>query len=139
MFLPDVNVWVALTIDSHVHHPSAKAWWDKISDPIFFNRSTQMGLFRLTTDKKIFSSDALNMSEAWQKYDTYQTDPRVSFVDEPIGVVPQWRLFTSSQLYSPKLWNDAYLAAFAICAGLELVTFDQGFTQFPNLKYTILT
>jgi predicted nucleic acid-binding protein len=26
MLLPDVNVWLALTFDSHVHHPVAKSW-----------------------------------------------------------------------------------------------------------------
>jgi hypothetical protein len=28
MFLPDINVWLALTFDSHVHHLSAKTWFD---------------------------------------------------------------------------------------------------------------
>jgi len=34
---------------------------------------------------------------------------------------------------------DAYLAAFAIAGGLELVTFDQVFTNFAGLTPTILT
>jgi predicted nucleic acid-binding protein len=28
MLLPDVNVWLALTFDSHIHHPAAKKWFD---------------------------------------------------------------------------------------------------------------
>ena len=35
---------------------------------------------------------------------------------------------------SPKLWMDAYLAAFAIAGGCQLVTTDQGFAQFPSLR-----
>jgi predicted nucleic acid-binding protein len=32
---------------------------------------------------------------------------------------------TDSNQVSPKVWNDAYLAAFAEAAGLTLVTFDR--------------
>jgi predicted nucleic acid-binding protein len=31
MLLPDVNVWLALTFDSHIHHSAAKAWFDALS------------------------------------------------------------------------------------------------------------
>jgi len=139
MFLPDVSLWVGLTLDSHIHHPSAKTWWDGTSEPILFNRMTQQGLFRIVTDRRIFPLDALNMTQAWNVYDTYLTDPRVSFAEEQIGVEFLWRRFTSTQMYSPKLWNDAYLAAFAIAGGYELVTFDQGFKQFPGLNSTLLS
>jgi uncharacterized protein len=32
--------------------------------------------------------------------------------------------------FTPRLWTDAYLAAYAQASGLTLVTFDQGFRQF---------
>jgi predicted nucleic acid-binding protein len=35
---------------------------------------------------------------------------------------------------SPRLWTDAYLAAFALAGGHRLVTFDQGFLRFPGLE-----
>jgi hypothetical protein len=42
MLLPDVNVWLALTFDSHVHHPAAKTWFDGLADEVcFFCRLTQ--------------------------------------------------------------------------------------------------
>ena len=34
--------------------------------------------------------------------------------------------------------TDAYLAAFALSAGLRLVTFDQGFALFPGLDLLLL-
>ena len=45
MHLPDVNVWLALTFDSHFHHPVAKTWFDGLpSDFVcFFCRLTQSG------------------------------------------------------------------------------------------------
>ncbi|UCE54337.1 MAG: PIN domain-containing protein [Desulfobacterales bacterium] len=36
------------------------------------------------------------------------------------------------------MWNDAYLAAFAQTANLEIVTFDQGFREYPAAKVTIV-
>lgn len=40
---------------------------------------------------------------------------------------------------SPKLWMDAYLAAFARSAGYTLVTTDAAFTQFADLDLRLLT
>jgi predicted nucleic acid-binding protein len=34
---------------------------------------------------------------------------------------------------------DAYLAAFAITGGLELITFDKGFSKFGGLRYAVLS
>ncbi len=46
MLLPDVNVWLALTFDSHVHHPAARQWFDNLTnDACFFCRMTQQGFF----------------------------------------------------------------------------------------------
>jgi predicted nucleic acid-binding protein len=42
------------------------------------------------------------------------------------------------ETYSPKIWNDAYLAAYALAAGLSLVTFDRGFAGYEELDHTIL-
>ena len=38
----------------------------------------------------------------------------------------------------PGFWLDAYLAAFARCAGLRLVSFDSGFTRHKELTFLIL-
>ena len=49
----------------------------------------------------------------------------------------------TTDLLDANLWlalaHDAYLAAFAKCAGFRLVTFDQGFTRFPGLDTLLLT
>jgi uncharacterized protein len=71
-------------------------------------------------------------------YDALVRDPRVAFAGEPAGIELLWRSYTQRRTFSPKIWNDAYLAAFARAAGFELVTFDQGFAQFPNLNCSIL-
>jgi len=137
--LPDVNVWFAMTFDKHAHHPSAKLWFDAIvDDTVFFCRMTQQGFLRLATNPKPAGADVLTMDEAWQKYDEYLRDPRISFAIEPAGLEGQWRSYSQGGTFSTNVWNDAYLAAFAKVADYELVTFDNGFTRYPGLTLNLL-
>ena len=140
MRLPDINVWLALTFDSHVHHPAAKTWFDGLpSDAVcFFCRFTQTGFLRLSTNPSVFGKHALTLPDAWNKYDLLMVDPRVAFAPEAAGLENHWRNFTHHRSFSPQVWADAYLAAFALTANLEVVTFDQAFTQYVGVKCTIL-
>lgn len=81
----------------------------------------------------------LTLPDAWQKYDIFLTDPRVGFAQEPADLENHWRTFTQSQSFSPQVWNDSYSAAFGMAGGLELVTFDKGFAQYPKVTCTILS
>lgn len=139
MLLPDVNVWLALAFDSHFHHPAAKMWFDALANDAVccFCRLTQLGFLRLATNRSVFAKHALTLPDAWQKYDLFLTDPRVAFAEEPADLENHWRLFTQSQSFSPHVWNDAYLAAFALAGHLELVT-DKGFSVYSNMACTIL-
>jgi predicted nucleic acid-binding protein len=76
---------------------------------------------------------------AWQTYDLWQSDIRVSYLEEPADLETYWRRWTPSQSFSPHVWNDAYLAAFAHSAKLELITFDKGFDQYRDANITILS
>jgi len=131
MLLPDTNVWLALAFDGHAHHPAAKSWFEALTtDVCHFCRLTQQGFLRLASNASVFKQDAISLVDAWQKYDLFLTDPRVSFADEPANVEQHWRSFTARQTFSPHVWNDAYLAAFALSANLEVVTFDKGMPQY---------
>jgi toxin-antitoxin system PIN domain toxin len=140
MLLPDVNVWLALTFDSHVHHSAAKSWFDGLSNDntCCFCRLTQQEFLRLATNRSVFGDDARTLVDAWRLYDLFLRDPRVMFVEEPFQIESHWRTFTQKQTYSPHVWNDAYLAAFALGGGLQFVTFDRAFAQYPNLTSLIL-
>ena len=141
MHLPDINVWLALTFDSHVHHPKPKMWFDGLpSDAVcFFCRPTQQGFLRLATNPSVFGKHAVTLPDAWQKYDSLLSDPRVAFAEEPADLETHWRTFTQHQSFSPHVWNDAYLAAFALASNLGIITFDMAFAQYANVKYTILS
>ena len=140
MFLPDINLWLALAFESHFHHDSAKRWFDgSPSGSFYFCRLTQPRFLRLASNPKVFQEDAVSLSRAWDLYDVIMSDPRVTFVDESENVESYWRAYTRRPTFSPNIWSDAYLAAFARAAGLELITFDKGFAQYKSLSCTILS
>jgi len=139
MFLPDINVWLALAFDSHLHHRAAQNWFDALSEQVcFFCRMTQQGFLRLATDANIVGKRAVTLPRAWRMYDDYLSDARVAFAAEPDSIETHWRAWTQRRSRSPKIWNDAYLAAFARAAQLQVVTFDKGFAQFKDLNCLIL-
>ena len=125
---PDSNVWLALLWERHSHAEAAREWFDRAEDQQFlFCRFTQLTVLRLLTNPTVMGRDVKAMAEAWDLYDRCLEDERIAFLPEPEALDPRLRRFSRSPLASPKLWADAYLAAFASTAGLKLVTFDRGF------------
>jgi len=139
MHLLDINVWLALTFEAHVHCRKATAWFDRAgSESCAFCRFTQQGFLRLATNPKVFKKEALTMARAWSCYDQFMADERVFFLKEPEGLEEAWRRNTHRRRHSHKVWSDAYLAAFAETAGFRLVTFDGGFKDFKGMAPVIL-
>jgi toxin-antitoxin system PIN domain toxin len=126
---PDINVWIALTIERHVHHRRARSWFESVGDSgrVFFCRITQLGLLRLLTAEAVMGPDeVMAQAQAWMTYDRWLQDERISFLNEPPEIEPAFRALTQSGQAAPKDWADSYLAAFAAAAQLTLVTFDRG-------------
>lgn len=125
---PDVNVWLALLLEDHPHRPAALRWWDTGEiEAIAFCRFTQIALLRLLTTSAAMGGRPLPMPDAWKAYDRLFDDERVLFMAEPSGIEPHFRRRSSLSAMSPKVWADAYLAAFARAANGVVVTFDQAF------------
>jgi uncharacterized protein len=97
-----------------------------------------MSLLRLLCHRTVMGQDACSLDQAWKIYDTMLKDARFRFCPEPAGLERQWRNLTQGNNPSPQLWQDAYLAAFALAAGFSLVTVDKGFKQFTGLTLTLL-
>jgi toxin-antitoxin system PIN domain toxin len=126
IFLPDVNVWLALASPRHIHSPACSAWLDTIhQEGLVFCRVTQMGLLRLLTNESVMGSDVLASRDAWRVYQSILTDERIGFAPEPLVLEAQWKKLTSQKRPTPKVWTDAYLAAFAHSAEMRLVTLDR--------------
>ncbi len=139
MFLHDINVWLALAFEAHFHHRAAKARFNALPDDASaFCRMTQQGFLRLATNPRAMQDDAVSMVDAWRLYDMFAGDPRVSFAHEPAELEPIWRAHTQRESFSTKVWNDAFLAAFAQAGSLTLVTFDRGLAQQWDVASTLL-
>src|SRR5260221_14556280 len=80
---PDVNVWLALSHQRHVHCATAKDWLNSVDEQIFFCRFTQMGLLRLLTNPHVMGAETLSQAGAWHAYYTWYQDERIEFNREP--------------------------------------------------------
>lgn len=138
-FLPDVNFCIGLAFDAHPHHENAATWFAENADgTIGFCRTTQQGFLRIATNRRAMGQDVVTLPLAWQAYDAFLQVPRISFFEEPIHLEAQWRKFTEPEEFSPNIWTDAYLAAFACSADLRIVTFDRGFARYAELQVVCL-
>ncbi len=129
-FLPDVNIWVALTSNRHVHHTLATEWLQTIdADEIAFCRVSEMGFLRLLTNAHVMGRDVVSPVEAWQVYDEWRNDDRVIFAPERTGFSEEWRRLGHLISGGPNIWTDAYLAAFAAHINATVVTLDRTFVR----------
>jgi len=125
--LCDVNCLLAFCYDRHEHHPA-----------VVVCRNSQLGLLRLLANPTVMSRDVCSLKKSWAIHDALMGDERFDFYAEPMDLEHHLRRYTASGRVSPKLWQDAYLAAFARATKLHLVTFDRGFQHFEGLRLTLL-
>src|ERR1035438_1886727 len=126
IFLPDVNVWLALASSRHIHAQVCGTWLDSVDfGTVAFCRVSQMGLLRLLTTEPVMGSDVLSSRDAWRAYRTMLADERIRFVPEPFTLEQEWRKLTAQDRPTPKVWTDAYLCAFAFAGGMRVVTLDR--------------
>jgi toxin-antitoxin system PIN domain toxin len=135
---PDVNVWLALSYPGHVHQAAASMWFASMdeSTSFVFCRQTQLAFFRLMTTEAVLGPDVISQTDCWAIYDRWINAGKAVLAREPAGIEAALRKRTSLNSPSPKVWADAYLAAFAETAGLTLATFDR--TLAGQVKGTIL-
>jgi toxin-antitoxin system PIN domain toxin len=134
IYLPDVNIWIALTSNRHVHQQIATEWLQGIGqDTIAFCRVSELGFLRLLTNPHVMGKDVLSPAQAWRVYDEWRTDDRVVFLPERAGFSEQWRQLGNQILGGANAWTDAYLAAFAAHANATIVTLDRTFPPLGNI------
>lgn len=143
MKLPDVNIWLALALSGHMHHRAACDWLDGQRERagLCFCRATQQGLVRLLTTAGVlacYGNPPLTNREAWEVYEHFLEDDRFTFANEPEGVEETWKSWAVRDTNSPKLWMDAYLAAFALRSGFQMVTTDKAFSRLTGLDVLVL-
>ena len=133
----DPNVWLALTFSAHPHHSLAQQVFSSASRGYHacFCRATQQSFLRLATTPvllRAYGAEGFSNQDAAALLKTLSKLPTVRLLPEPKGLEPLWLQLASLPSASPKVWMDAYLAAFAIRHEAELVTFDRDFARFEK-------
>lgn len=131
----DTNVWLAAIFPTHPFHPQAQQALQRATSaqPVLWCRATQQSFLRLASTPtllKAYGAEGMTNRDALIALDALQTLPQVKLLDEPTGAFSLWRNMATLDTASPKVWMDAYLAAFAIAAGLRMVTLDRDFKNF---------
>lgn len=143
MKLPDVNFWLALILSKHIHHEAARKWLgsEDSRSSVCFCRATQQAFLRLLTTSAVFTpygNTPLSNRDAWNLYAELKRDERIGYAEEPAGIEATWKILAMSAASSPKVWMDAYLAAFAVVGEMRLVTLDRGFRNFETQGLDLL-
>ena len=92
VFLPDINVWIGLTVIEHEQHLEAIRWFESATgDTLAFCRVTQMGFLRLLTNTHVMKGDALTPQAAWRRLDHVWRAVNPVFAPEPALLETAWR------------------------------------------------
>jgi uncharacterized protein len=127
LIFPDINVWLALIYEKHMHSELVVEWFEGLESAaaFVFCRHTQLGLFRLLSTEAVMKQDCLNQEQCWQIYDPWIESGLAFVAQDPPELESAMRMHSSEGAVSPKIWADAYLAAFAEAGNLTLVTMDR--------------
>ena len=138
--LCDVNVLLALVTDRHVFHGLAVRWVESVPPgDVVLCRVAQMGFLRLLNNPAVMREEAVNAAGCWSIWHRLLEDERFRFAsEEPVGLDVSFERFTIGRAFNPRVWTDAYLAAYALAARLTIVTFDKAFRGFPGLTCEVL-
>ncbi|MES2437942.1 MAG: TA system VapC family ribonuclease toxin [Verrucomicrobiota bacterium] len=126
---------MALTFPTHPFHAAATTVLETCSEtqPAGFCRSTQQSFLRLITTAALarnYGFPDIDNQQAAEILTGYHELPYVDFLNESSGTHDLWLKLANRNTASPKVWMDAYLAAFAISGKLPLVTTDKDFRQY---------
>lgn len=142
-FLVDTSVWVAAFFTEHesfsLSHDFLSAR-DK-AHPAWFCRATEQSWLRLVTTPslhKLYKTPPLTNTAAAAVLANWHGSPGIRCLEaEPEGTRELWLDLAATSSASPKVWMDAYLAAFSIRAELPLATLDTDFRRFESAGLTL--
>lgn len=131
----DTSVWIASVFTTHPFHEQAQAVLNAATpaSPAVFCRSTQLSVLRLASTPallKAYGADGFTNRDALVAMNALLALDQVCEREEPPGTMTLCHQLSSCDTASPKVWMDAYLAAFAIRGALRLVTLDHDFKGF---------
>ena len=133
----DTNIWIAIVFKKHPFHRAAQQKLEQASpsQPAVFCRSTEQSFLRLATNDrllKFYDVPSMTNNAALAMLHKLQAMPQVRADDEPPGTTMLWHSLAPMETPSPRVWMDAYLAAFAISGGLQFLTADKDFNAYQR-------
>ena len=138
-FLADVNVIFPLLLSRHQYRDQALDWFDSVAaGEVVLSRLVRLGTLRLLCHPQVMGRDVLPPKSALEALQVLEADERIVLLHEPDGLDEKLKKFVAPCATTPNLWTDAYLASFASVAGLQLVSFDRGFSKFRGLNFLLL-
>lgn len=141
----DTSTWLAAVFPAHPCHNAAQKALNSATpaSPAAFCRATQQSFLRLLSTPallKTYGAEGMTNRDALALLHALLRLDQVSELEEPPGTVGIWHRLGSRDFVAPKVWMDAYLAAFAIAGDLTFVSLDQDFKKFApaGLKLMVL-
>ncbi len=145
--LVDTSVWLAAFFEEHEFFTQANAFIKSSTagNPAMFCRATEQSWLRLVTTPalhRIYHTHTTTNRDAIVVLKDWRSKAGIQCLDvEPAGTRELWLELAAIPSASPKVWMDAYLAAFAIRAGISFATLDSDFRRFESagLELRLLT
>ena len=127
IFLLDVNILIALTWPSHVHHREAQAWFAGNAAKGWATCPlTQCAFVRISSNQKIIP-EAVTPKEALTLLDEIVSQKTHVFWKDDISILDKH--VPSGLLVGHRQTTDAYLLGLAILNGGCLATLDRGLSN----------
>jgi toxin-antitoxin system PIN domain toxin len=130
-YLLDVNVFLALLSENHIHHQGVTAWFNTPGLKWAICPFTEAGFLRNATAPR---PGQISLSEATAVLDRLAQVHGYHYVP----ITADWRTLCSpfaTRLYGTKQVTDAYLLGLAIKDGLCLVTMDKGILHMAGKEF----
>ena len=136
MRIPHLNVLIYAVDSDSAHHATVLPYWENLAsgeEEIGFAWGVLLGFLRLSTNPAVFPRP-LALGAALGKVDTWLSLPPARLVTE---TEDHWRILRtllSEAGTAGNLTTDAHLAALAIGRGATLVSCDNDFARFGDLR-----
>ena len=133
-YLLDVNVFLALLSENHIHHQLVTTWFNTPGLRWAICPFTEAGFLRNATAPR---SGQITMSEATAVLARMAQQPGYHYLPIAAG----WQTLCSpffTRLYGTKQVTDAYLLGLALREGLVLVTMDKAIIHLAGNEHSKL-
>lgn len=137
MKLVDLNIPLYAINPAFKHHATIKIWWEDAmngKEPIGLSWIVLLGFIRISTNPRIFPHP-LSIDSALKKIEIWLGHPNTQLVHESEN---HWNILRELLEHTGgagHLTADAHLAALAISYGAKLVSCDNDFARYNNLRW----